>query len=72
MTVVSGAFLLFLCITVGVYYAVPSIYRRFVLLVASITFYVMAGKRQLLPCICLTSLVVWLAARRATPRARSA
>ena len=64
MTVVSGAFLLFLCITVGVYYAVPSIYRRFVLLVASITFYVMAGRWQFLPCIFLTSLVVWLGARR--------
>ena len=64
MTVVSGAFLLFLCITMGVYYAFPSTYRWLVLLAASIVFYVMAGRWEFLPCIFLTSLVVWLGARR--------
>ncbi|MBQ6524257.1 MAG: MBOAT family protein [Atopobiaceae bacterium] len=64
MTVVSGAFLLFLCITMGVDYAFPSTYRWLVLLAASIVFYVMAGRWEFLPCIFLTSLVVWLGARR--------
>ena len=66
MTVVSGAFLLFLLIVVGVYYSVPLSYRWLVLLVASVAFYVLAGRWQFLPCILLTTLVVWAGGLRLT------
>lgn len=64
MTVVSGAFLLFLFITMGVYYLCPSQHRWTVLLAASVVFYVLAGRWEFLPCIFLTSLVVWGGALR--------
>ena len=64
MTVVSGTFLLFLIASVAVYYSFPFRHRWLVLLAASIAFYVIAGRWQFLPCILLTSLVVWLGARR--------
>ena len=63
MSVVSGAFLLFLLITVGLYYLVPIAHRWLVLLAASITFYVLAGRWQFLPCILLTTWVVWAGAK---------
>ena len=64
MSVVSGAFLLFLIAAVGVYYVFPIQYRWLVLLAASIGFYVLAGRWQFLPCIFLTTLVVWAGALR--------
>lgn len=64
MTVVSGAFLLFLLATTVVYYLFPVRARWFVLLVASITFYVLAGKWYYLPWIISTSFVVWAGSRR--------
>lgn len=64
MSVVSGAFLIFLGITLGVFYLCPHKHRWLVLLAASIVFYVLAGRWQFLPCIALTSLIVWVGARR--------
>ncbi|MDO4405126.1 MAG: MBOAT family O-acyltransferase [Atopobiaceae bacterium] len=64
MTVVSGAFLLFLLIAIGIYYACPVQYRWQVLLAASLVFYVLAGKWRFLPCVLLTAFVVWSGALR--------
>lgn len=64
MTVVSGAFLIFLGITFALFYICPIRHRWLVLLAASVAFYVIAGRWDFLPWIISTSLIVWLGALR--------
>ena len=64
MSVASLNFLVFLLITMAVFFLCPIAYRWVILLVSSVVFYIIAGSWQFLPFIVLTSLVIWLAGIR--------
>ncbi|MBQ1435974.1 MAG: MBOAT family protein [Clostridia bacterium] len=63
MSVASLNFLLFVLVTVIVFYICPVKYRWIVLLISSVAFYVIAGSVNFLPYIILTSFAVWIFAR---------
>ncbi len=64
MTITSFSFLIFLLISVLVFYICPVKFRWIVLLISSLAFYVLAGAFSFLPFIVLTSLAVWLCSVR--------
>ena len=63
MTFLSGIFFVFLLVTCLLYFMFPLKARWFVLLLSSVVFYLSWGW-QALPVVLLTSLMVYLAARR--------
>ncbi|MBR2742882.1 MAG: MBOAT family protein [Clostridia bacterium] len=60
MSVASLNFLLYLLVTVVVFYICPVRFRWVILLISSVAFYVIAGGAQFLPYIILTSFAIWI------------
>lgn len=61
MFLVTFSFLLFMGITLGVYYLVPKKYQWVVLLIASAVFYILAGEPKTVFYLLITTITVWAA-----------